>query len=237
MAVVCSSSTQAVLFRRNLNCSSPPLSSIVPRVSQPARTLASGSPAHISYFSERDVRHARVAAKAAAGGASVAQAPLVEEVMNPRPVLLQEDMSIKDAVHTMLDANIAGAPVVNKAGQIVGVLTEADVIWKGAGKPEDHFIIPPVFIGALDAYVFLRDNKAFEEETHKILARTVKDAMVGKDKVVTVKPGAAMSEAAQLMVHNDVNLLPVVEASGNVVGIVTRHDILRGLYASDNPLL
>jgi CBS domain-containing protein len=30
----------------------------------------------------------------------------------------------------MLDANIAGAPVVNKAGQIVGVLTEADVIWK-----------------------------------------------------------------------------------------------------------
>jgi CBS domain-containing protein len=161
----------------------------------------------------------------------------VEEVMNPRPVLLQEDMSIKDAVHTMLDANIAGAPVVNKSGQIVGVLTEADVIWKGAGKPEDHFIIPPVFIGALDAYVFLRDNKAFEEETHKILARTVKDAMVGKDKVVTVKPGAPMSEAAQLMVHNDVNLLPVVEASGSVVGIVTRHDILRGLYASDNPLL
>lgn len=36
----------------------------------------------------------------------------------------------RDAVHTMLDANIAGAPVVNKAGQIVGVLTEADVIWK-----------------------------------------------------------------------------------------------------------
>jgi len=30
----------------------------------------------------------------------------------------------------MLDANIAGAPVVNSTGQIVGVLTEADVIWK-----------------------------------------------------------------------------------------------------------
>lgn len=34
-----------------------------------------------------------------------------------------------------------------------------------------------------------------------------------------------------------VNLLPVVEEGGNVVGIVTRHDILRGLYASKNPLL
>lgn len=33
----------------------------------------------------------------------------------------------------------------------------------------------------------------------------VADAMVGKDKVVTVKPGALMSDAAQLMVHNDVS--------------------------------
>jgi predicted transcriptional regulator len=30
----------------------------------------------------------------------------------------------------MLDADIAGAPVVNKSGQIIGVLTEADIIWK-----------------------------------------------------------------------------------------------------------
>jgi CBS domain-containing protein len=42
----------------------------------------------------------------------------------------------------MLDANIAGAPVVNKSGQIVGVLTEADVIWKvgaaaGSAYPAD----------------------------------------------------------------------------------------------------
>lgn len=34
-----------------------------------------------------------------------------------------------------------------------------------------------------------------------------------------------------------VNLLPVVDAAGAVVGIVTRHDILRGIYASKNPLL
>ena len=30
----------------------------------------------------------------------------------------------------MLDANVSGAPVVNQSGQLVGVLTEADVIWK-----------------------------------------------------------------------------------------------------------
>lgn len=54
-----------------------------------------------------------------------------------------------------------------------GLVFGAPLSPQGAGKPEDHFIIPPVFIGALDAFVFLRDNKAFENETHKILAKTV----------------------------------------------------------------
>jgi hypothetical protein len=44
---------------------------------------------------------------------------------------------------------------------------------QGAGAPEDHFIIPPVFLGFMEATVWLRDNAAFEEEAHKILAKTV----------------------------------------------------------------
>jgi CBS domain-containing protein len=161
----------------------------------------------------------------------------VEEVMNPHPVILQDSMPIKDAVHKMLDANVSGAPVVDDQGSLVGVLTEADVIWKGAGAPEDHYIIPPVFIGFADAFIYLRDNKRFDEEVHKILARTVSEAMSGKDKVISVTPTTAMSEAAHLMLHNDVNLLPVVESGNKVVGIVTRHDILRGIYASKSPFL
>ncbi|WIA30966.1 hypothetical protein OEZ86_001014 [Tetradesmus obliquus] len=179
----------------------------------------------------------RTVAGAADASPTATQEVSVEEVMNPHPVILQDSMPIKDAVHKMLDANVSGAPVVDGQGCLVGVLTEADVIWKGAGAPEDHYIIPPVFIGFADAYVYLRDNKRFDEEVHKILARTVAEAMSGKDKVISVAPSTAMSEAAQLMLHHDVNLLPVVEAGSKVVGIVTRHDILRGIYASKSPLL
>lgn len=45
---------------------------------------------------------------------------------------------------------------------------------QGAGRPEDHYIIPPIFIGFADAFVYLRDNKQVDEEVHKILARTVR---------------------------------------------------------------
>lgn len=55
-------------------------------------------------------------------------------------------------------------------------------------------------------------------------------------KVHCVEPSAPMSAAARLMVKHGVNLLPVAEG-GRVVGVVTRHDVLRGLYASHSPFL
>lgn len=165
--------------------------------------------------------------------AAVAE-PTVEEVMNPDPIVLSVDMPIKEAVRLLLDKDVSGAPVVDKEHRLVGILSESDLIWKGAGAPQDHFIIPPVFIGFADAFVFLRDNKQFEDEVHKILAKTVGEAMTANP--ASVSPGTSMSDAATLMLSKKVNRLPVVE-NGKVVGVITRHDILRGMYASHNPLL
>mmetsp|Transcript_16109 Transcript_16109/g.34856 ORF Transcript_16109/g.34856 Transcript_16109/m.34856 type:complete len:136 (+) Transcript_16109:350-757(+) len=134
----------------------------------------------------------------------------------------------------MLDQDISGAPVINAQGKLVGMLSESDVIWKGAGAPQDHFVIPPVYIGILDALVFLRDNKQVEAEVHKILAKTVGEAMTRE--VVCIGPREPMSAAAATMLQKKINRLPVVEG-GKVVGVITRHDILRGLYASTSPLL
>lgn len=129
----------------------------------------------------------------------------------------------------MLDANVAGAPVVDDAGQLVGVLSEADLIIKvggashnnhstrrtaaaavvaaaaapaaaaargrrqgadlhrllqthalqGAGRPDEHFLIPPIYLGIVDSYVMLRDNKAIQTELTKMSARTVRAARGG----------------------------------------------------------
>lgn len=47
--------------------------------------------------------------------------------------------------------------------------------------PEDHFVVPPVYIGLIDTLFFLRDNKLLEAEVHKILAKTVRSGRVGGD--------------------------------------------------------
>jgi CBS domain-containing protein len=56
--------------------------------------------------------------------------------------------------------------------------------------------------------------------------KTVGETMT--KEVISVHGGASLSEAARLMVENDVSRLPVVEGE-SIVGIVDRHDILAGL--------
>jgi CBS domain-containing protein len=47
-------------------------------------------------------------------------------------------------------------------------------------------------------------------------------------RVVTVRPDSPITDAARLMLENNVSGLPVIDDVGHVVGIVTEHDLLRG---------
>jgi hypothetical protein len=44
---------------------------------------------------------------------------------------------------------------------------------QSVGLPEDHFVVPPTFIGIADIFFCMRDKEKFDDEVHKILARTV----------------------------------------------------------------
>lgn len=168
-------------------------------------------------------------------GASAAQqaasAPAPEltagDIAIKNPVCFKQSTSVKEAVKVMLDNNISGAPVVDDEGRLVGILSESDIIWKGAGAPLDHYLIPPTYVSIIDSIIQLRDTHAVEDDLHKILSRTVGDAMTRE--VAYVKPSAPLSAACQLMLARKVNRLPVVD-NGIVVGVITRHDMLQGIY-------
>lgn len=102
----------------------------------------------------------------------------------------------------MLAKKVSGAPVLNAAGKLVGVLSETDVLWKQAGSPQDEWIIPPFMLPFMDQIVAWRDATAFRAEVSKVLARTVKEAMTASP--TTVAPTASLQEAAQLMLRKKV---------------------------------
>lgn len=158
----------------------------------------------------------------------------VDEIMVPHPVCFHKEQTVKEAARLMIEKDISGGPVVDSNGHLCGYLTESDMMWKGAGAPMDHFLVPPIFIGAFDLFFFLKDNAAVEQELRKILAQKVEEAMT--KEVVSVQPSVSMSEASMLMLKHKINSLPVVDG-GKVVGVITRHDVLRALIASHSPLL
>lgn len=140
---------------------------------------------------------------------------------------LTPELSIKDAIKLFVEKGISGAPVVDEAGKLLGILSESDLLWKDSHGPQDNFIVPPIYLGLFDTFVYLRDEDKFKQQTEKMMAKTVGDAMT--KKVVTATPDMVLSDVADKMLFKKVNRLPVVDSDGVVVGVMTRSDVLRGM--------
>ena len=63
-----------------------------------------------------------------ADGMSPVKAPRVRDFMTTNPVVFTRETRLLDAVHTLVDKRISGAPVVDERGNLVGVLSERDFL-------------------------------------------------------------------------------------------------------------
>jgi CBS domain-containing protein len=76
--------------------------------------------------------------------------------------------------------------------------------------------------------IWLEPLREFESRIRKALASSAKDLMTSK-KLLTVSPEATVEQAAKLIAEHGHNRLPVVDADGLLVGVVTRVDVLSSL--------
>jgi CBS domain-containing protein len=130
-------------------------------------------------------------------------------------------MSLRDAAALLAAKGISGVPVMNTENEVVGVLSEADIVVKAGGEVARNRLLGWLLESNLD----LDD---------KIRAETVDDAMTAPP--VTISSKRPVHEAARLMVAENVNRLPVVD-KGKLVGIITRADIVRAFTRSDTELV
>ncbi|HEY9622815.1 MAG TPA: CBS domain-containing protein [Crinalium sp.] len=147
----------------------------------------------------------------------------VADVMSLDPIVVQPETPLSEAIQILAKNRISGLPVVNQSGELVGVISETDLMWQETGAT------PPAYIMLLDSVIYLENPARYERELHKALGQTVGDVMT-KDPV-TVKPTKSLREAAQLMHERSIHRLLVLDDTGNVVGILTRGDIIRFMAA------
>ena len=147
--------------------------------------------------------------------------PLARDIMTAPVITVKPDMAVKDLVALFRDQRIGGAPVVDDDGRLVGVVTEGDLM------AMDADIALPHYFEIFDSIIYLESEKKFRERVEKAAAANVEQLMTDGDKVKTIGPDDPARMAATLMSKHRFDRVPVVDDDGIVVGIVTRHDIMK----------
>lgn len=144
----------------------------------------------------------------------------VREVMTTLVVSVRPENSIHEAAVRLSANRISGMPVVT-GGDVVGVISESDII---------QALIPPADrergMTVLD--LIIRSREPPSEPATPTLVRDV------MSKVVTsVGATASIWEAASVMHRRGVKRLPVTDDDGQLVGIISRADLVRAIARDD----
>jgi CBS domain-containing protein len=133
----------------------------------------------------------------------------VRDVMTTRVIAVHKNASFKEMAAMLRSSRISAFPVVDEAGRVIGVVSEADLLVKEAVQAEG--------VSMLAAVRHWREDD---------MAAGVTAGDLMTKPAVTVGPDAPVSEAARLMYDRRVKRLPVVTAAGRLIGIVSRVDVL-----------
>jgi CBS domain-containing protein len=143
----------------------------------------------------------------------------VKELMTTDVLTVRPSTQLKDAAQLLAEHRISGLPVVDEESRVLGVLSEGDILYKEAGALDKPGFFERLLAGPPAAFEL------------KLAARTVGEAMSAP--AVTIGPTRPVTVAANTMIDEGVNRLPVVDDQNRLVGIVTRADLVRAFVRSD----
>ena len=144
---------------------------------------------------------------------------VVRDVMTKDVVFVNPDAGYKDIVEIMLRNAVSALPVIDTDGQVLGIVSELDLMCK-------------VEFAVTEAPPRRRLERRQQRMTRaKSEADTAAELMTSPAKVIS--DDATVAAAAVMMHREGVKRLPVVDAAGALVGIVSRADVLRGFLRPD----
>lgn len=147
-----------------------------------------------------------------------------KDVMTRDVVTVTPDTEVNKIAKLLLDRHFNGVPVIDRNGDLVGIICQSDLIAEQKKLP-----LPSVFT-ILDSFIPIHPLGKTDREVKKIAAIKASEAM--STHPVTVGPEAGIEEVAEIMVNRSFHTIPVVE-DGKLVGIIGKEDVLRTLVPSD----
>ena len=143
-----------------------------------------------------------------------------KDIMTRDVVTVKPETSLEELASLLVKNEISGAPVLDDAGSLFGIVTENDLISRNK-----RLHIPTV-VSFLDAAIYIESSRKFEEEVKRMAATKVGDICIRK--VVTITGETTVVDIATIMAEKKVHLLPVIEG-GKVIGIVGKRDMVKAV--------
>jgi CBS-domain-containing membrane protein len=144
------------------------------------------------------------------------------DLMTADPVVVDPTATVRDIAQTMLRHDIRMVPVVDIGDQIVGVVSEADLLCR-AGYPTVRHHSLAAFIDGLR----LDETQLWAARREGLTAEEIMTTAV-----VTCDSDEPVGVVARRMLDRDVRTLPVLDR-GRLVGMLSRHDVLRTFVRPD----
>jgi CBS domain-containing protein len=148
----------------------------------------------------------------------------IEDIMTRDVVSVAPEMAFKDVVECLVRSDVSGLPVLDDSGQLIGIVTEADVTSKEAYGGHRRRALA-VLADVLSARPHHWATKSAGWTAADVMTRDV--VVCGPDEGVRV--------VARRMLDRGVKRMPVVQ-SGELMGMVSRQDILRTFTRPDDAI-
>ncbi len=143
--------------------------------------------------------------------------PTVADVMSTDLVVATRTTPYKELVRSMREHKVNALPIVDSDHHLIGIVTETDLAFKQEYRPSEQ----PSFL----------EGTQQRRQRRKAAATLAEECM--SKPAAAVGPDVTVPTAARLLHRQGVHHLPVLDADGKLVGIVTRRDLLGAFLLPD----
>ncbi|WP_030610312.1 CBS domain-containing protein [Streptomyces fulvoviolaceus] len=147
----------------------------------------------------------------------------VGSVMTTEVVRAEYGTPFKEVARLLGGHRISGLPVVDEDDQVIGVVSETDLMIRQAETPDP--------LEPKRRFRFAVVSRDARKRAVKAKARTAGQLM--SEPPVTVHADDTIVEAARTMARHHIERLPVLDEEHRLVGIVTRRDLLQVFLRPD----
>lgn len=141
-----------------------------------------------------------------------------KDIMTVRVFFAKKDTLSEEVAYMMATEGIAGVPVVDDGGKVVGVISEKDFLFHMGTKDTKSF---------MDIIAHCLRSK----ECVALSMRKQKAEDIMTSPVIAVRPETPVSEIANILTQKGINRVPVTDQEGKLMGIIARADVVQSSCA------